>query len=85
MSGTRGLPPSPLPPAPERPKGRRWDVRIFLGTPTEVAQQVMGHLEDVEPQQIHTVHGEALLMLSCGGPVDGQLAVTVCAFVDGKI
>ena len=64
-------------------KDRRWDVRIFVGTPDEVAQLVMGHLEDIAPRQVHTVDDTALLMLSCGGPVDGKLAVTVSAFVEG--
>ncbi len=66
-------------------KDRRWDMRIFVGTPTEVAQQVTAHIKDITPHQVHTVDGVAILKISCSSPVDGQLAVSVCAFVDQDV
>lgn len=78
-------------------KHRGWVVRIFVGEPDEVAHQLEGYIDELDPrsespgepnrrlQQIYDCNGVAVLKISTGGPVDGQLAVTVCAFVDGKI
>ena len=59
----------------------QWEFSIFMGTPDEVAEQVMNLISEATPRLFHSVDGEPLLMISTGSPVDGQIAVTVGAFL----
>ena len=58
-----------------------WVFWIFVGTPAEVTEQLANLLVEISPRQIYTCNGEPLFKISTGGPVDGQVAVTVGAFL----